>query len=72
MSQVEEDLKNLEQRVDELIRLCDRLKQENQELRVGQESLTEQHAKLAERNRIARSRLESIVERLRALEKGDK
>lgn len=69
MSQIEDDLKSLEQRVDELLRLCDRLQQENRDLRVGHESLAEEHSELAERSRVARERLGSIIERLRTLEK---
>jgi len=65
-----DDLKNLEQRVDDLIRLCGRLKHENEELRSRREALLQEHTKLTEKNRMARSRLETIIGRLRAMEKG--
>ena len=67
---MEEDLKNLESRVDELIQLYNRLRAENDNLKSGRESIEHQHDKLAERTRLARDRLEAIVERLRTLDTG--
>lgn len=63
------DINQLEQRVDDLIVACRRLKEENDTLRDNRDALLEEKSKLAEKNRMARSRLESIVGRLRALEK---
>jgi len=63
------DINQLEQRVDDLIVACRRLKEENDSLRTSRDALLEERSKLAEKNRMARSRLESIVGRLRALEK---
>jgi len=63
------DINQLEQRVDDLIVACRRLKEENDSLRTSRDTLLEERSKLAEKNRMARSRLESIVGRLRALEK---
>ena len=63
------DINQLEQRVDDLIVACRRLKEENDTLRDNRDALLEEKSKLAEKNRMARSRLESIVVRLRALEK---
>ena len=62
-------LRQLEKRVDDLIGSCRRLKDENSDLRDSRDSLIEEKSKLAEKNRMARTRLESIVGRLRALEK---
>ena len=64
-----QDIKALEERIDDLIGLCRRLREENEGLRHSQETLIEERTKLAEKNKMARSRLESIVDRLRALEK---
>lgn len=64
-----QDIKALEERIDDLIGVCRRLREENDGLRHSQESLIEERTKLAEKNKMARSRLESIVDRLRALEK---
>lgn len=68
-SPISNDLKALEERIDDLIGLCRRLREENDGLRHSQESLIEERTKLAEKNKMARTRLESIVDRLRALEK---
>lgn len=64
-----QDIKALEERIDDLIGVLRRLRKENEGLKSSQESLIEERTKLAEKNRMARSRLESIVDRLRALEK---
>ena len=50
------DLKGLEHRIDELIRTCQRLKQENQLLRQQQ------------KNDMARTQAENMLVRLKALE----
>jgi len=64
-----DDLKALEHRIDELIEACQRLKSENQELRMEQDQLNVEHAKLVEKTRIARERIESMIGRLKALER---
>lgn len=66
---MDKDINQLEQRVDDLIVACRRLKEENDSLRTSRDALLEEKSKLAEKNRMARSRLESIVGRLRTLEK---
>ena len=66
---IEKDLRSLEQRVDDLIGACRRLKEENDNLRSSRDSLIEERSKLAEKNRMARTRLETIVNRLKGLEK---
>lgn len=67
--QIGEDLRQLEQRVDDLIGVCRRLKEENDNLRESRDTLIEEKSKLAEKNRMARTRLENIVTRLKALDK---
>ncbi len=68
-SSMNQDIKVLEERIDDLIGVCRRLREENEGLRNSQETLIEERAKLAEKNKMARSRLESIVDRLKTLEK---
>lgn len=63
------DLKILESRIDELIETCRRLKNENQALKSDQDSLSEQHARLMEKTRHARARIETMIDRLKALER---
>jgi len=66
--QANQELKQLEQRVDELINTCRRLRDENLSLRSSRDSLLEEKTKISEKNKIARNRLEAIVDRLRTLE----
>ncbi|MEX2162844.1 MAG: TIGR02449 family protein [Sulfuricaulis sp.] len=63
------DLKILESRIDELIETCRRLKSENQSLKTDQNDLSEQHARLMEKTRLARARIETMIDRLKALER---
>jgi cell division protein ZapB len=63
------DLKILESRIDELIETCRRLKSENQSLKSEQTDLSEQHARLMEKTRLARARIETMIDRLKALER---
>jgi cell division protein ZapB len=63
------DLKILESRIDELIDMCQRLKNENQALKSSQDNLHEQHTRLMEKTRVARARIETMIDRLKALER---
>lgn len=64
-----DDLKVLESRVEELIERVRRLQHENESLRSRHDVLSEKHVKLAEKTRIARERIESMIGRLKALER---
>lgn len=64
----EQELKSLESRVEDLIRACAHLKNENRMLRTQQESLNNERAHLIEKTELARSRVEAMINRLRALE----
>ena len=64
-----QDLKILESRIDELIESCRRLKNENLSLKSEQNDLSEQHARLMEKTRLARARIETMIDRLKALER---
>lgn len=64
----EQDLKHLESRIDELIQIVERLKEENRTLRSRQENLTSERAQLIERNDVARTRVEAMISRLKSLE----
>lgn len=65
---IDQDLKRLEFRVEELIRTVERLKEENRSLRVQQEHMTTERAQLIERNEMARTRVEAMIVRLKAME----
>jgi cell division protein ZapB len=64
-----DDLRKLETRIDELINACQRLRQENQLLKNEQGVMHDRHAKLMEKTRVARERIESMIGRLKALER---
>ena len=63
------DLEALEEKVDELIALCEVLVEENQVLKTRQQSLTTERAKLVEKNARVKTRVESMIARLKALHK---
>ncbi len=63
------DLEALEEKVDELIALSEVLAEENQVLKAKQQSWTTERAKLVERNDLTKTRVESMIARLRALDK---
>lgn len=62
------DIKLLERRVDELIRLVERLREENRLLRDSHNALSAERTRLVEKTELARSRVEAIIERLRTME----
>ena len=62
------DLKKLESRVDDLIKAVDRLQQENKTLRQSQTSLMTERNTLLEKTELARTRVEAMIGRLKALE----
>ncbi|HHQ41849.1 MAG TPA: TIGR02449 family protein [Chromatiales bacterium] len=64
------ELKRLEARVDELVRLCRRLKEENQALRARERQLLAERARLLEKHEEARTRVEAIITHLKAMEQG--
>ena len=63
------DLEALEEKVDELIALSEVLAEENQVLKAKQQSWTTERAKLVQKNELAKTRVESMIARLRALDK---
>ena len=65
---IDQDLKRLEFRVEELVRTVERMKDENRSLRAQQEHMTAERAQLIERNELARSRVEAMIGRLKAME----
>lgn len=64
------DIKQLEDRVDDLIMAIRRLQQENKGLRENQSSLTTERNQLIEKTELARTRVEAMISRLKALENG--
>lgn len=61
-------LEQLEQQVDKLIHACELLKNENKSLKEHQEDLVAERARLIEKTELARTRVEAMITRLKALE----
>lgn len=62
------DIQDISVRLDRLLELCHRLTEENRSLRVSQEQLSAERSNLLAKNEQARSRVEAMIARLRALE----
>ena len=60
----------LEGKVDALIQLCDDMKKENQLLRDDKHNWEHERKTLIEKNQLARTRLEKVLQRLKSLEQG--
>jgi len=61
-------LKLLEQKIDELISLCSELNRENQALKASSAGWQSEKQDLIDQNQRARSMVESMIGRLRAME----
>ena len=62
------DIIKLENRIDELITICDQLKNENTVLRERQEIMAKERERLIEKADLAKTRVEMILKRLRTME----
>lgn len=65
---VEGELKSLADKLDRLLQSNARLSEENRHLRAAQEQLTQERAALLAKNEQARSRVEAMISRLKAME----
>ncbi|EHQ51571.1 MULTISPECIES: TIGR02449 family protein [Ectothiorhodospira] len=61
-------LKDLESRVEALLRVCELLRDENLRLRRQNELLLAERAQLSERGEQARMKVESMINRLKSME----
>jgi len=61
-------LKELEKKIDELIALCKELNLENGVLKAEIAGWREERQDLLDKNEIARSKVEAMIDRLRAME----
>ncbi|MGY0216778.1 TIGR02449 family protein [Endozoicomonadaceae bacterium StTr2] len=64
----EDDITGLARRIDQLIELCDQLRQENRLLRSSEQAWKSERAQLIEKNELARTKVEAMISRLKALE----
>ena len=61
-------VKAVEKKIDELIQLCEQLNRENQTLKASAASWQRERESLLEKTNLARNKVESMIQRLRALE----
>jgi cell division protein ZapB len=64
----ENQLKALEQKIDELITLCNDLNRENQMLKSDSAGWHQERQDLVDKNELARSKVEAMIDRLRTME----
>ncbi len=64
------DINELEDKLDELIKHFSTVQQENTSLKVKQDELVREKAKLVEKTFLARTRVEAMISRLKAMEHG--
>ncbi len=62
------ELERLEKRLDELVIICNQLKEENRSLKQRQDSLIADRATLLQKNEQVRARVEAMIGRLKAME----
>ena len=65
-----QELERLEKRLDELVVICNQLKEENRSLKQRQDSLIADRATLLQKNEQVRARVEAMIGRLKAMEHG--
>ena len=67
----EGDLKRLEDRLDDLVKICNQLQTENKSLKEKQETLSRERATMVQKNEEVRARVEAIIVRLKSMEQGN-
>ncbi len=65
---MEGPIQKLEQRIEKMIELCEKMSRENEILRMDQQMMRTEFAALQEKNKIARSRMEHIIARLKSIQ----
>jgi cell division protein ZapB len=64
------ELKVFEDKLDRLIDIYHTMKNENSSLKIKQETLVQEKAQLLEKTTLARTRVEAMITRLKAMEHG--
>lgn len=64
----DDSLHQLEDKLDRLIALCERLSQENRALKEKEAEWQQERTRLVEKNDLARNRVEAMISRLKSLE----
>ncbi|HDY83170.1 MAG TPA: TIGR02449 family protein [Halieaceae bacterium] len=63
----ENQLKVLEQKIDELIKLCNDLNRENQALKADSAGWHQERQNLIDKNELARTKVEAMIDRLHTI-----
>tara|TARA_B100001113_G_scaffold92090_1_gene73736 strand:- start:1819 stop:2049 length:231 start_codon:yes stop_codon:yes gene_type:complete len=66
----ESDLRRLEDRLDDLVKICNQLQTENKSLKEKQETLSRERATMVQKNEEVRARVEAMIVRLKSMEQG--
>lgn len=64
----EDLLRSLDQKIDLLIERCQKLQQENIQLKARESELVQERARLVEKNELARNRVEAMIAQLKSLD----
>jgi len=64
----EDSFENLTEKVDNLIDICTDMKRENQALKASENSWQSERKQLMDKNNVAKSKLESILVRIKSLD----
>lgn len=62
------EIKDLEAKIDELIQLCDELERKHARMEADRDNLLKDKTRLLEKNELAKSKVEAMIMRLKALE----
>lgn len=62
------DLTTLENRIDELIAICDGLERKQETMAAEQEKWAQERTRLLEKNELAKAKIEAMIMRLKSLE----
>ena len=62
------ELKDLENKIDELIQVCDELERKQAVMHSDQEKWVQERTRLLEKNELAKNKVEAMIMRLKSLE----
>jgi cell division protein ZapB len=62
------DIKDLETKIDELIQVCDEFERQNSVMHADRDKWLHERTRLLEKNELAKSKIEAMIMRLKALE----
>ncbi len=62
------EIKDLENKIDELIQVCDELEKKQTVMHADQEKWVQERTRLLEKNELAKNKVEAMIMRLKSLE----